>query len=90
MPSYNDKKKMYADARIVTGCNQKDWARLFNLGGSKGQPHVSNKESGARGVNMPEALSSELLAFLFKQGFDVKNTHFDVDGLIIEIPRIVD
>lgn len=81
------KKRMYVWSRLQTQCNQKEWARLFTLGSSKGMSHVSEKENGDRGVNMPEALAAQLLMFLYKNDFDVKNIQFDADGNIISIPK---
>lgn len=78
---------MYTQSRIKTGCDQSEWARLFNLGSNKGQSHVSDKETGSRGVNMPEALASQLLALLDSQGFDVKNIQFDDNGYITHMPK---
>lgn len=87
MPSKEIKQDMFFESRTSTGCDQHEWARLFNLGANKGQSHVSDKETGARGVNMPEALASQLLLFISEQGFDIKNIEFDKNGYITEIPK---
>jgi len=87
MASAEIKQHMYKDARKKAKCDQAQWARIFNLGAQKGQHHVSFKESGSRGVNMPEALASQLLSFIAEQGFDVKNIKFDADGFITEVPK---
>ncbi|MCF2903102.1 hypothetical protein L1267_22295 [Pseudoalteromonas sp. OFAV1] len=83
------KKRLYKTARQITQCSQNDWGRLFNLephNGQKGQPNVALKESGTKGVNKAECLASELLVFLYEQGFDIKNTEFDKQGTITHIP----
>lgn len=87
-------KKLYMEARQITGASQNDWARLFNLTpltgvkhGQKGQPIVAAKESGAKGVNLAEGLASELLRFLDEQGYDVLKTQFNEDGQITSIPK---
>ena len=85
MPTKERNKRLYSRARISTGCSQDDWGRLFNLGTKKGQDVVSKKENGAKGVNLPEALSSELLRFLHEQGYDVKNIEFNELGEIKNI-----
>jgi hypothetical protein len=87
MASDEIKQQMYKEARKATSCDQKQWARIFNLGGNKGQHHVSYKESGARGVNMPEALAAQLLSFISEQGFDVKSIKFDENGFITDVPK---
>lgn len=79
------KKEMYVKGRSGSGLNQPQWERLFNMGG-KGKSHVSEKELGARGVNKPEALASQLLLFIAKQGFDINNIEFDENGYIISVP----
>ena len=80
-------KRLYTQARLSTGCSQDDWGRLFNLGIKKGQDIVSKKENDAKGVNLPEALSSELLRFLHDQGYDVKNIEFNEQGEITNIKK---
>lgn len=79
------KKNMYKDSRIESGLNQPQWARLFNMD-MEGKSHVSEKETGARGVNKPEALAAQLLLFIAKQGFDINKIEFDGDGYITNIP----
>lgn len=79
------KKEMYINGRAGSGLNQPQWERLFNLGG-KGKSHVSEKESGTRGVNKPEALASQLLLFIAKQGFDINGIEFDENGYIVGVP----
>ena len=80
------KREMYKQSRLSTGCNQPQWAKIFNMG-LQGKSHVSDKEHGRRGVNKPEALASQLLLFIAKQGFDINNIVFDENGYIEDIPR---
>jgi DNA-binding transcriptional regulator YiaG len=79
------KKNMYKDSRLKSGLNQPQWARLFNMD-IEGKSHVSEKETGARGVNKPEALAAQLLLFIAKQGFDIDQIKFDESGYILEVP----
>ncbi len=87
MATKENKRIAYSQARKVCDCDQSDWARLFNLGSEKGQDNVSRKESGVRGVNMPEVLASELLKFLYNNGYNVKEIKFDSNGRIANIPK---
>mgnify|MGYP006422788917 FL=1 len=87
MATKQSKQAIYSLARKKTQCGQDDWARIFSLGGKKGQPEVSKKEKGTRQVNMPEALAAQLLQFLFENGYDVKNMEFDSDGIIKKINK---
>ncbi len=89
MISKENKQKMYVDGRQKTECSQEQWASIFNLGKNKGQQNVSTKENGSRAVNMPEALSAQLLSFLQDQGFDIKNVEFDDAGFLIDIPKVL-
>lgn len=96
MAYIDTKKVIYAECRVHTGLNKRQWGRLFALGKTKNTDQVvSHKENPAKpgegttskGVNMPEALAAQLLVFLFDQGFDVANIEFDSDGRIINIPK---
>lgn len=96
MPTAQIKKQIYRWARIKIGLNQKEWGRIFSLGNTKNVDQVvyqkENEEqpgpgSTSRGVNMPEALSAQLLAFLHDQGYDIKAIIFDEEGRMAPIPK---
>lgn len=85
---------IYKQCREKLGLNQSEWARLFFLmpkstpkSEIKGQNNVSNKETGARGVNYPEALAAQLLCLLADEGYDVSQLDFDSDGNVIGIVK---
>ncbi len=96
MPGVDSKKAIYRDCRAHTGLNKRQWGRLFALGNLKNTDQVvSHKENPERpgkgttskGVNMPEALAAQLLAFIHDQGFDVAGIEFDESGKIKQIPK---
>ena len=95
MSSGDIKKTIYRDCRTHTGLNKRQWGRLFALGNRKNTDQVvSHKENTeqpgkgttSKGVNMPEALASQLLSFIHDQGFDIANIEFDDKGKIKNIP----
>jgi len=97
MSTVEIKKAIYRDSRAHTGLNKRQWGRLFALGNPKNTDQVvSHKENPERpgrdttskGVNMPEALASQLLTFLYDQGFDIANIEFDDSGRIKKIPKL--
>lgn len=88
MSSDEFRRELFIECRVATNSTQKDWAQLFNLGKKDaGQSNVSAKETGTRGVNLPEALGSQLLNFLHQEGYDIHNAVFDKHGRLITIPR---
>lgn len=95
MQNTDTKKAIYRDSRAHTGLNKRQWGRLFALGNLKNTDQVvSHKENleqpgkntTSKGVNMPEALASQLLVFLHDQGFDIEKIQFDKNGRVTEIP----
>ncbi|MEG3764912.1 hypothetical protein [Alteromonas sp. 14N.309.X.WAT.G.H12] len=93
-PTKENNRKLYTEARLAANCSQNDWARLFNLQPDtgvkhrqKGQPNVSAKEKGTKGVNLSECLAAELLRYFHAQGYDVKHIEFDENNRIVNIPR---
>lgn len=96
MSGVDIKKAIYRECRAHTGLNKRQWGRLFALGSLKNTDQVvSHKENPAKpgpgttskGVNMPEALASQLLAFLHDQGFDIEKIVFDENGKIVAISK---
>lgn len=96
MSSIDIKKTIYRDCRAHTGLNKRQWGRLFALGNVKNtdqvvshkeKPEQPGKGTTSKGVNMPEALASQLLSFLYDQGFDITNIEFDGEGKIKSIPK---
>lgn len=97
MPKAAIKKEIYRECRARTGLNKRQWGRLFAIGKKNNTDQVvSHKEkqdkpgkgTTSRGVNMPEALAAQLLAFLHDKGFDIAKIIFDENGKIIEIPKL--
>lgn len=92
-PKKEQNLEVYKRARQVTGCSQDAWARLFSLSPTtnpakyKLQPNVALKEAGKKGVNMPECLASELLRYLFENGYEVSQIEFTDEGAISTIPK---
>lgn len=92
MSNKDSQKQIYRDCRQKTGLTPMQWGYLFTLGGTGGQKEVNKKELNSsevnsRGVNMPEALSAQLLVKLDKEGFDITKVVFDETGLIKRFPR---
>lgn len=92
MSNKDSQKQIYRNCRGKTGLTPSQWGHLFTLGGTGGHKEVGKKElqSGepnSRGVNMPEALASQLLLKLDKEGFDITSIVFNDDGLIKRFPK---
>lgn len=97
MSTVDVKKAIYRDSRAHTGLNKRQWGRLFALGNLKNTDQVvshkenterPSKDTTSRGVNMPEALAAQLLAFIHDQGFDVSAIEFDECGRIKQVPKL--
>jgi len=85
------KKRIYRACRAATGLNKRQWGRIFALGnlkntdqvvGHKENPELPGPGSTSKGVNMSEALASQLLFFLSEEGYDVGSIEFDEGGLM--------
>lgn len=92
MSNKDTQKQIYRDCRNKTGLKPSQWGHLFSLGGTGGHKEVGKKElqsgeANSRGVNMPEALASQLLLKLDTEGFDIASINFNEDGLIIYFPK---
>lgn len=93
MSTSESRKVIYKRARATTALSKRDWSKIFSLGVEKGIAEVDKKEkyteqSGSRGVNMPEALSSGLIEFLHKEGYDLSRIEFDDLGNLLTIPKL--
>lgn len=95
MSNDDTRKAIYREARAHTGLNKRQWGRLFALGrthnthqvvGHKENPAKPGPGTTSKGVNMAEALASQLLVLLHDQGVDIEGLRFDEKGRLTSIP----
>lgn len=93
--SKEDRKRLYVLRRQETGLSRAEWGRLFALGVETNvaqevykKESMSDGSSSAKGVNKGEALASELLALLYRDGYDINSIKFDGQGRITSIERL--
>lgn len=99
MPAVDTKKAIYRESRAHTGLNKRQWGRLFALGreknsdqvvGHKENPTPPGPNTTSKGVNLAEALASQLLVFLYNEGYDISKIQFDETGRIVDVPLMDD